>query len=100
MAKDTRLQKMLAECGIASRRKAEEMIAAGRVAVNGVRAQIGDKVDVKKDKVTVDGQRVQTVDEPRHGRYCRLLRAFKARTGCGVIENTHYIVQTAQKGSI
>ena len=49
---------MLAECGIASRRKAEEMIA-----VNGVRAQIGDKVDVKKDKVTVDGQRVQTVDE-------------------------------------
>ena len=63
MAKDTRLQKMLAECGIASRRKAEEMIAAGRVAVNGVRAQIGDKVDVKKDKVTVDGQRVQTVDE-------------------------------------
>ena len=43
MAKDTRLQKMLAECGIASRRKAEEMIAAGRVAVNGVRAQIGDK---------------------------------------------------------
>ena len=58
MAKDTRLQKMLAECGIASRRKAEEMIAAGRVAVNGVRAQIGDKVDVKKDKVTVDGQRV------------------------------------------
>ena len=46
MAKDTRLQKMLAECGIASRRKAEEMIAAGRVAVNGVRAQIGDKVDV------------------------------------------------------
>ena len=63
MAKDTRLQKMLAECGIASRRKAEEMIAAGRVAVNGVRAQIGDKVDVKKDKITVDGQRVQTVDE-------------------------------------
>lgn len=63
MAKDARLQKMLAECGIASRRKAEEMIAAGRVAVNGVRAQIGDKVDVKKDKVTVDGQRVQTVDE-------------------------------------
>ena len=47
MAKDTRLQKMLAECGIASRRKAEEMIVAGRVAVNGVRAQIGDKVDVK-----------------------------------------------------
>ena len=35
MAKDTRLQKMLADCGVASRRKAEEMIEAGRVAVNG-----------------------------------------------------------------
>ena len=63
MAKDTRLQKMLADCGIASRRKAEEMIASGRVAVNGVRAEIGDKVDVKKDKVTVDGERVQAVEE-------------------------------------
>ena len=63
MAKDTRLQKMLADCGVASRRKAEEMIAAGRVAVNGVRAEIGDKVDVKKDKVTLDGERVQAVEE-------------------------------------
>lgn len=63
MAKDTRLQKMLADCGVASRRKAEEMIAAGRVAVNGVRAEIGDKVDVRKDKVTLDGERVQPVDE-------------------------------------
>ncbi len=56
MAKDTRLQKMLADCGVASRRKAEAMIASGRVAVNGVRAAIGDKVDVKKDRVTVDGR--------------------------------------------
>lgn len=63
MAKDTRLQKMLADCGVASRRKAEEMIAAGRVAVNGVRANIGDKVDVKKDKVTLDGERVQPAEE-------------------------------------
>jgi len=63
MAKDTRLQKMLADCGVASRRKAEEMIEAGRVAVNGVRASVGDKVDVKKDKVTLDGEPVQPVDE-------------------------------------
>ena len=63
MAKDTRLQKMLADCGIASRRKAEEMIEAGRVAVNGVRASLGDKVDVKKDKVTLDGELVRPVDE-------------------------------------
>ena len=63
MAKDTRLQKMLADCGVASRRKAEEMIEAGRVSVNGVRASIGDKVDVKKDKVTLDGEPVRPVDE-------------------------------------
>ena len=58
MAKDTRLQKMLAECGIASRRKAEEMIAAGRVAVNGVRAQIGDKVDVKITDVDMENKKI------------------------------------------
>ena len=37
--------------------------------------------------------RVQTVDEARHGRYCRLLRAFKARTGCGVIVNSSFNVR-------
>ena len=51
MAKDVRLQKMLADCGVASRRKAEEMIANGRVKVNGRVAKIGDKVDTKKDKM-------------------------------------------------
>ena len=57
MAKEIRLQKMLADCGIASRRKAEEMIAAGEVRVNGSIAKVGDKVDPKKDKVTVRGNR-------------------------------------------
>ena len=50
---------MLADCGVASRRKAEAMIESGRVAVNGVRASIGDKVDIKKDRVTVDGDAAQ-----------------------------------------
>ena len=58
MAKDVRLQKMLADCGIASRRKAEELIANGQVRVNGVIAKIGDKVDPKKDKVSVNGKHV------------------------------------------
>ena len=60
MAKEVRLQKMLADCGIASRRKAEEMIAAGEVRVNGSVAKIGDKVDPKKDKVTVKGKPVES----------------------------------------
>lgn len=58
MAKDVRLQKMLADCGVASRRKAEEMIGNGRVKVNGITAKIGDKVDPKKDKVAVDNKNI------------------------------------------
>ena len=58
MSKDVRLQKMLADCGVASRRKAEEMIANGRVKVNGRVAKIGDKVDPKKDKIAVDNKTV------------------------------------------
>lgn len=53
-----RLQKYLSENGIASRRKSEELILAGKVKVNGRVASIGDKVDPVRDKVTVGGKRV------------------------------------------
>ena len=53
-----RLQKFLSEAGVASRRKAEEMIRNGSVKVNGHVAQIGDSVDPKKDSVTVKGKKV------------------------------------------
>lgn len=53
-----RLQKHLSECGIASRRKAEELIEQGKVRVNGRVALIGAKVDPKRDKVTVSGKTV------------------------------------------
>lgn len=53
-----RLQKFLSEAGVASRRKAEEMIRNGAVKVNGVTAQIGDSVDPKKDTVLVKGKKV------------------------------------------
>lgn len=58
-----RLQKHLSECGIASRRKAEELIAAGKVKINGHIAEIGTKVDPKRDKVTVRGKAVVPVNE-------------------------------------
>ena len=58
-----RLQKHLAECGIASRRKAEELIAAGKVKINGHIAEIGAKVDPKRDKVPVRGKAVVPVNE-------------------------------------
>ena len=53
-----RLQKYLSQCGVASRRGAEDMISAGRVKVNGHPAKLGDKVDPKRDKVMVAGKRV------------------------------------------
>jgi 23S rRNA pseudouridine2605 synthase len=57
---EERLQKVLARAGIASRRKAEEMIASGRVRVNGKTAdQMGLKVDPDRDEIFVDGKRVR-----------------------------------------
>ena len=50
-----RLQKFLADCGIASRRKCEEFIEAGRVKVNGKTVELGFKVDPENDKVEFDG---------------------------------------------
>ena len=53
-----RLQKYLSMCAVASRRKAEELIAQGKVKVNGKVAQIGDKVSPRHDTVTVSGKKV------------------------------------------
>ncbi len=58
-----RLQKHLSICGVASRRKAEELIAAGKVKVNGHVAHIGDSIDPKRDKVTVKGKPVIATTE-------------------------------------
>ena len=55
---EVRLQKFLAESGVASRRKSEELIAQGKVKVNGRVAVIGDKIDPKKDTVTVSGKKI------------------------------------------
>jgi len=55
-----RLQKFLADAGVASRRAGEQMMLAGRVAVNGAPAQeLGAKVDPAHDRVTVDGKPVR-----------------------------------------
>ena len=59
-----RLQKFLAECGIASRRKSEEYIIEGRIKVNGkVETELGIKIDPETDKVYFDGKLVEKSDE-------------------------------------
>ena len=64
---EERLQKLLAHAGIASRRKAEELIVAGHVSVNGhTITELGSKADLAVDKVKVDGQ---VISEPRHHIY-------------------------------
>src|SRR5208283_1639225 len=55
-----RLQKIIAAAGVASRRKAEELIAAGRVQVNGqVVTELGTKADPEQDHIRVDGKLLQ-----------------------------------------
>lgn len=61
-----RLQKFMADNGIASRRKCEEMIEQGLVKVNGVTAHIGDKVNPKKDKVSVKGRKLAVQDNMKY----------------------------------
>ena len=53
---EERLQKLISSCGLASRRAAEEWIAAGRVQVNGQKAHLGDRADLDRDEVLIDGQ--------------------------------------------
>ena len=57
---EERLQKYLAECGIASRRKCEEYILQGKVQVNGKTiTELGVKVNTEKDKITFEGKNVK-----------------------------------------
>jgi len=51
-----RLQKYLADCGIASRRKCEALILAGKVYMNGKQASIGDQINPEMDEISIDGK--------------------------------------------
>ncbi|HLP88251.1 MAG TPA: pseudouridine synthase [Nostocaceae cyanobacterium] len=61
---EARLQKIIAQWGIASRREAEEMIKLSRVRVNGILAHLGQKIDPLRDIITIDGQPVSTQQRP------------------------------------
>lgn len=57
---EIRLQKYLADCGIASRRKSEELISQGRVSVNGkIITELGTKIDTEKDEIKYLGKLIK-----------------------------------------
>ncbi len=70
-----RLQKFLAQAGVASRRAAEEMVRQGRVEVNRRKAEIGCSVDPLKDDVRVDGRPVSAAET-------KIYLAFYKPRGC------------------
>ena len=67
--KQTRLQKYISEAGAASRRHAEELIAQGKVRVNGRAAKIGDKIDPFRDLVSVEGVNLPRKSRKQQYRY-------------------------------
>lgn len=64
-----RLQKLLSQRGIASRRQAERLISEGRVTVNGKVAVVGQKADIQTDRICVDGT---AISQPPSSRYLLL----------------------------
>lgn len=62
---DERLQKILSQWGVASRRQAEQMIVDGRVRLNGVPVQLGQKANPERDRIEVDGRLIQPIHKPQ-----------------------------------
>lgn len=60
-----RLQKILSAAGLCSRREAEEWIEEGRVLVNGAKASLGQKADLARDAIRVDGKLLRPKETPR-----------------------------------
>ena len=60
---EERLQKLISSCGLASRRTAEAWISQGRVTVNGSRAALGDRADLERDRVEVDGAYISYAEQ-------------------------------------
>ena len=61
-----RLQKILARAGVASRRAAEQLVADGRVSVNGRRATLGESADPERDRIELDGRPIGSAPRAIH----------------------------------
>ena len=80
----TRLQKIIADSGYCSRRKAEALIEQGLVEVNGAAAKIGDKADPADDVITVAGQRLAAAETT-----LRYIKLYKPRGYLTSMEDAH-----------
>lgn len=76
---EERLQKLIARSGLCSRRDAEQLIADGRVTVNGRVAGLGDKADPERDHVKVDGKMLRA---PEPHRYLLIYKPRGVMTTC------------------
>lgn len=72
MAEPMRIQRALARAGVASRRHAEELVAAGRVTVNDHVAQIGETVQPDVDRIAVDGRGIGAIPSTAHATWLAL----------------------------
>lgn len=79
-----RLQKIIADSGYCSRRKAEALIEQGLVKVNGAAAKIGDKADPADDVITVAGQRLAAAETT-----LRYIKLYKPRGYLTSMEDAH-----------
>ena len=75
---EERIQKILSKCGIASRRKAEEMILEGLVKVNGVPATIGMKADLERDHIKVGNKLIGAVEQKVYLAFNKPVRCLTA----------------------
>ena len=67
--RDTRIQKAMADMGLCSRRRAEQIILEGRVKLNGRPVKLGDKMDMNEDVLSVDGQTVRPARKKEYKYY-------------------------------
>jgi len=86
---EERLQKLIARAGLCSRREADRMIQEGRVTVNGTVAQPGDRADLARDHVKVDGKRLPS---PEPQRYLLVYKPRGVMTTCDDPEERTTIV--------
>lgn len=63
---EERVQKILAQAGFGSRRSCEELITQGRVTVNGVKVTLGQKADLSRDRIEVDGKALPQLKANRY----------------------------------